>query len=139
MNQFDVQKTILAALRAHAGTTGFVTTAGSPPVIRIYDIPPTNAVFPYISFGEAVVTPNDTKTSVGTNHLVVVNTWTNSTTAGRGQVKQIQDQIHLALHNKELAVGAATARLYCESHRVMSDPDQAGVQHGVTQVRVHIP
>jgi hypothetical protein len=81
----------------------------------------------------------DTKEERGTNHLFTINTWTNSTTAGRGQVKQIQDQLDLALHNKTWTVSGRPAHAYVETHRVMSDPDQAGVQHGVTQLRVLIP
>jgi len=134
MNQFELHKALLAALKTHTGVSGLVGT-------RIYDVPPTasNPVYPYLTLGETIVTPLDNKDAPGENHLVVVNTWTSSASAGRSQVKQIQDQIHAALHWKTWTFGQAKAFAFVEANRVLSDPDQAGVHRGVTQLRVLIP
>ncbi|MDZ7822838.1 MAG: DUF3168 domain-containing protein [Ahrensia sp.] len=63
---------------------------------KIYDTPPKQAAFPYVSFGPLSAVDWSTSDDFGSAYIVTLNCW--SGTAGRKQVLRIADRVTAALN-----------------------------------------
>ena len=119
----ELQKLIYDRLTAYASLTALVST-------RIYDIPPQNTAFPYVSFGPSSQIEDDAECIIGSEHTFQIDVWSRYQ-GGYLECKQITGQIKKALH---LFAGSMTdnalVELRVESVRHMRDPDGM-TSHGV--------
>lgn len=118
-----------AVVTALAGSAPLAAIVGS----RIYDAPPRNAAFPYVSFGQLSVADWSTGTETGAEHQLILDAW--SREAGKKQCYAMLDAIAGALDDAALTLdGNALVNLRFQSADVRRDPD--GITfHGVIRFR----
>lgn len=113
--ELELQGAIVARLKADAT---FGTVAGG----RIYDQPPSGAVFPYATIGEAQFIRDDATCIRGGFVHLTMHAW--SRAVGFPEVRRVADAMVESLHLAPLAL--ATNRLVSIMHRqtrVFRDPD----------------
>jgi len=93
---FDLQRAIYARLR---GDDELKTLLGDP--ARIYDAPPVDAVFPYLTIGETRQRPIAGIDGAAEHDLRI---YAFSKYAGRSEVKRIISAVYDALQDSELAL-----------------------------------
>lgn len=96
---WSLQKAVFAQLAADAGVKAEL---GDPP--RIYDAPPSDAVYPYAVLGEGRASPLD-GVDGGVEHEIRIGIF--SRYQGRREVKRILDALYDALHEASFAVDGA--------------------------------
>lgn len=69
---------------------------------RIYDAVPKNAVFPYVTIGEARALDWSTATEDGTEHLVALDVW--SRARGRREAVDLANRIALLIDDQPLVL-----------------------------------
>lgn len=84
-----LQKAVVAALIADAGVGAAVGD-------RIYDAPPRNADFPYVTIGQASVADWSTGTEAGAEHQLTLHAWPRE--RGKRECFEIIDGLETALH-----------------------------------------
>jgi hypothetical protein len=121
-----LQRAVMTALTADTALAALVGA-------RIYDAPPRNAAFPYVSFGPAGMGDWSTGTEMGAEHQLVLNAW--SRRAGKLECFDILDAIATALNDAALALDShALVNLRFQFADVRRDPD--GITfHGVIRFR----
>ena len=125
---FALQQALYTRLTADAALSPLI--AG-----RVYDKPPKDAVFPYISFGpsdddEANLTGVDAGTLTQQ-----IDVWSQDG-AGAEEIKRIGAAVRDALHLQDMAVsGGAVILMQILSKRHLSDPDGV-TMHGVIVVGI---
>lgn len=77
-----------------------VTLSGM--VTGVFDRPPQDKNFPYITIGETVCSDWSSKTNAGTKHELEIHTW--SREGGRKQAASIMEVVHTLLHNQNLSI-----------------------------------
>jgi hypothetical protein len=123
---FALQKAMVAAL---AGDADLGALVGD----RIYDAAPRNAVFPYVSIGQANVADWSTGTEAGAEHTLVLHTW--SRVAGKKESYAIGAAVESVLHDASLALdGHHLVNLRFEFAEVTRDRDGI-TYHGVARFR----
>ncbi len=68
----------------------------------VFDRPPQDSSFPYVTIGESSGRDWSTKTSTGMEHLITLHVW--SREGGRKQAANIMERIHALLHQGSLTV-----------------------------------
>lgn len=104
---------------------------------RVYDAPPKDAAYPFVSFGPMDSVPEDMECIDAETQTFQLDVWS-SAQDGQRECKLICDQIKKAFHKwtDEPAVGALViARVVLT--RILPDPQQA-LTHGVVQVEFDI-
>jgi hypothetical protein len=121
-----LQKAIHAALIADAAVGAAISD-------RIHDAAPRNAVFPFVTFGDARVGDWSTGTDEGAEHRLVLHVW--SRERGKAECWTAIEAIKVALHDVPLALdGHALVNLRFEAAEVGQDRD--GITwHGVVRMR----
>lgn len=121
-----LQQAVVTALGASSALTAIVGD-------RVYDAPPRNAAFPYVSFGQVSVADWSTGTETGAEHQLVLDAW--SRAAGKRECHAILDAIDTALNDAALTLaGNALVNLRFQFADVRRDPD--GITfHGVIRFR----
>jgi Protein of unknown function (DUF3168) len=121
-------KVMRAALMEHAGVQAAL---GDP--ARVYDDPPAEATFPYVTLGRIETRPADVANAEALEHVVTLHAW--SRYGGRAEALDVIAAMRAALHNAALAV---------EGHRLVlllatfSDVFRSGdgrTTHGVLRLR----
>jgi hypothetical protein len=104
---------------------------------RVYDHPPKDAVFPYLSFGASDSVPDDADCITGRIETLQIDIWSRAQD-GKREAKAITDAVKTALHRwtGNLSVGALSMMEVTLS-RVIDDPD-GETSHGIVQVECHI-
>lgn len=122
----ELKVAIIAALKADA----VLAALGSPALGgRIYNRPRPRVVFPYVSLGRGTMTPRDTKTSLGGEVTIQIDTWSRS--GGDVEAEQITGRIYELLHEQPLTLATqhfVEGRL--QLSMTMDDPD-GETTHGV--------
>ena len=123
---FALQKALFAALVADGALGALIAD-------RIYDAPPRDAVFPYVTLGDARVADWSTSTEAGAEHRVVLHVW--SRERGKKEAYAVIEAVEAALHDAPLAVeDHALVNLRFDFADVGRDPD--GVTwHGALRFR----
>jgi Protein of unknown function (DUF3168) len=123
---FALQKAVVAALRADAALGALIGTA-------IYDDPPREAAFPYVSLGAASLADGDTASERGYVHLFHLDIW--SRQGGRKEVRAILGAIEAVLHDASLALdGHSLVNLRFEFADIFRDED-GETMRGVVRYR----
>ena len=125
--QAAVQSAVYGVLVADAGVTALVGA-------RVYDHVPSNAVFPYLSIGEAEAEPFDDKTKSGMMQALEIHTW--SRARGATETKDVMAAVAAALHRAGLTVtGHELAWIRFTKSEVMLEDDGL-TRHGVQTFEV---
>jgi hypothetical protein len=121
-----LQKAVTTAL---GGSSALVAIVGD----RIYDAPPRNAAFPYVSLGQISVADWSTGTEAGAEHQLILDAW--SRAAGKRECYAMIDAVTAALNDAALTLdGSALVNLRFQLADVRRDPD--GITfHGVIRFR----
>jgi len=125
------QKAIVAALKADASVGAVVGD-------RIYDNPPAEAVFPYISIGPSDFVPFDAQDMVAREETVQIDIWSRDH-GKKAECKAIVDAAFAALHRTIPVIDDpyALTFIYVTPSRVQDDPDGV-TAHGFLTVAGHI-
>lgn len=110
-----LQKAVVAALLGDAAVTAAVGD-------RLYDAPPREPVFPYVTIGETRVSDWSTGTEEGAEHRLSLQVW--SRERGKRQCYEIMDAIEATLHDAALTLdGHALVNLRFEFAEVGRERD----------------
>ncbi len=90
-----LQSALVAALAADSGVGALVGD-------RIYDAPPRNATFPYLTFGDARILDWSTATEAGAEHRLILDVW--SRERGRRQCYEIVRAVNAVLDEAALSL-----------------------------------
>ena len=121
-----LQKAVVAALLADGAVGGLIAD-------RIYDAPPRDAVFPYLTIGQTTAADWSTATEAGREHRLTLHVW--SRQRGKRQCYQIMEAIEAALHDAALGLdGHALVNLRFEFADTGRDRDGI-TYHGVVRFR----
>jgi hypothetical protein len=123
----EAQKAVVARLKAHTGTNAII--AG-----RVYDRPPQDVVFPYVSLGPVTAIPFDAQGLRGSDMLFTLHLWTR--TPGAIGMRLLAAQVYAALHWHALTLDAGTA-VMCRinGRREITDPDGI-TSHGMLDLQI---
>lgn len=120
------QELIIATLKADPAVSSLVGT-------RVYDGPPKNPTFPYISLGAMDFRTDDADCIVAREETIQIDCWTRNN-GRKWPCKQIVDAVVNAMREQsETLSDGVLVGLSIELIRVMNDPDGITV-HGVVQV-----
>lgn len=112
---FPLQSAIVDALKADAGVAALVAA-------RIYDEPPQNQTFPYITLGDGQVLPEKYDQVDGSEPHLTIHVW--SRRAGFGEVKRVSAAIISALDDQPPTIDSFTVlELLLEQTNYLIDPD----------------
>jgi hypothetical protein len=126
MSAFALHKAVFGTLAAAAPLTNIVGT-------RIFDAPPRDATFPYVTLGETSSADWSTSTEDGTEHRLTLHAW--SRAGGKAECWSILDALRDALHDAMLSPeGEALANLRFERAAVSLDSD-GRTWHGIARLR----
>lgn len=112
----EVQKALIAALKADATLAGLVST-------RIYDRAPDNEPHPHVSLGPQFSQPaNETVDADGWETVITIDTW--SRKPGRVEANRIAKAIFEIVHDQDFTLDTFTTVLQrLESQNVIEEPD----------------
>lgn len=126
------EKALLEAMR-----TALLADAGVQAVLgasaRIYDEPPPDVIFPYVTLGRMETRSADASIADALEHAVTVHVW--SRYGGRAEALDIIAALRAVLHNGALAV---ESRKLVLMFAVFADVFRSGdgrTTHGVLRVR----
>lgn len=104
---------------------------------RVYDDPPTGAVYPFVSFGPMDAVPLEVECFEGATQNVQIDVWSDSQ-AGQVEAKEITDHVKTALHKftANLSDGALIG-MRVTLMRVIPDPEKH-ITHGVLQIEADV-
>jgi len=133
--EIDLHAAIYARLADQITGSGSTCSA-------VYDYAPEGAAYPYVAFGQVLLTSEDAQIRNRFDALVRLHTWGRA--GSSRDVKAIQGDIYTALNNYSLtiandgggAVEWVSYSLLRETSFTMNDPD--GAVHGVCEYRVLI-
>jgi hypothetical protein len=110
-----LQKAVVAALVAD-------TAVGALIGERIYDAPPRDATFPYVTVGQVNTTDWSTGTEAGAEHQLTLHVW--SRERGKKQCYAIAEAVEAALHDAALTLeDHALVNIRFEFAETRRDPD----------------
>jgi hypothetical protein len=97
----NADEALAASLRAAAmADAGVKALLGDP--ARIYDDPPPDVIFPYVTLGRVESRPSDASGADAVEHAVTLHCW--SRYGGRAEALQVIGALRDALHNAGLGV-----------------------------------
>ena len=91
----ELQGAIVQRLKADSAVTALVNS-------RVYDQPPANAIFPYITYGPSTFVRDDAECINGFQSFVQIDVW--SRAVGNPEALDISDAVERALHDAPLAL-----------------------------------
>lgn len=119
---------VRAAAMADAGVKALL---GDP--ARVYDDPPPDVVFPYLTIGRVESRPADSAAAEALEHALTLHVW--SRYGGRAETLDIIGALRGALHNAPLAVeGRRLVFLFAQFADVFRSGD-GRTTHGVLRLR----
>jgi hypothetical protein len=128
----SAERALAAALRmASMADDGVRAIVGVP--ARVYDDPPTDVAFPYVTLGRVESRPADASDADAQEHVVTVHAW--SRYGGRAEALDLIDALRAAFHNAPLSVeGRRLVMLFAVFADVFRDGD-GRTTHGVLRLR----
>jgi Protein of unknown function (DUF3168) len=124
---WSLQRGIYQAL---AGSPALTALLGG---VRIYDDPPQDASYPFITLGESALRDWSTGTEDGSEHLLTLHVW--SRAGGKKQAHDILEAVKDAMHDKRLAlIDHHLVNLRQEFSEVRPDVD-GHTYHGIVRYR----
>lgn len=115
MSSLELQKAIVARLKADAGVTTLATGG-------VHDQPPSGVTFPYVSIGPDQVIPDRADCYDGSEVVLQVDVW--SREVGFPEAKRIAEAVRAALTDAPLALaGHRLVDIAFVESRTLRDPD----------------
>ncbi len=125
-------RALAAAIRAGAmADAGVKALLGDP--ARIYDDPPPDPVFPYVSLGRVESRSADVAGVSAIEHALTLHVW--SRYGGRAETLDIIAALRAALHNAPLAVAGRTLVLLLAQFADVFRSGDGRTTHGVLRLR----
>jgi hypothetical protein len=122
-----LQKALVATLTAYAALTALLGAA------RVYDVPPNDTPYPYVTIGQSSSRDWSTGVEEGAEHLITFHIW--SEKAGRKETYSIAAAIRTALHDAALTLdGHRLVNLRHEFTEARRTND-GHLHHGLTRYR----
>lgn len=123
---------LAAAMRTAALAHADVKAALGDPA-RVYDDPPPDPVFPYVTLGRVENRPVDASAAEATEHAITLHVW--SRYGGRAETLEVIGALRTALHDAPLAVdGRKLVFLFAQFADVFRSGD-GRTTHGVLRFR----
>jgi len=128
----SAEKALLEALRvALLADAGVQTALGDP--ARIYDEPPVDVVFPYVTLGRMESRAVDASATDALEHAVTLHVW--SRYGGRAEALDVIGAMRAVLHNAALTIeGRKLVLLFAMFADVFRSGD-GRTTHGVLRIR----
>ena len=125
-------RVLAAAVRAGAmADAGVKALLGDP--ARIYDDPPPDPVFPYVSLGRVESRASDAASVNAIEHALTLHVW--SRYGGRAEALDVVAALRTALHNAPLTVSGRTlVFLFAQFADVFRSGD-GRTTHGILRLR----
>jgi hypothetical protein len=121
-------KAMRAALLEHADVQAAL---GDP--ARVYDDPPAEAIFPYVTLGRMESRPVDASAGEASEHVVTLHAW--SRYGGRAEALDVIAAMRAALHNAALAVDGRRLILLLAGFSDVFRSGDGRTTHGVLRLR----
>ncbi|HVV32606.1 MAG TPA: DUF3168 domain-containing protein [Vitreimonas sp.] len=123
---------LAAAIRgALLSNAGVKTTLGDSP--RVYDDPPPDPTFPYLTLGRVESKPADASSAPALEHAITLHVW--SRYGGRAEAIEVIATVRAALHDAALSVeGLRLVFLFASFADVFRSGD-GRTTHGVLRLR----
>jgi hypothetical protein len=119
-----------AIYRLLTGQSALADLLGGP---HIFDQPPQNGPYPYVSLGESVARDWSTGTDAGEEHILTLHVW--SRAAGTQEVQRIMGALRQALNDQALSLnGYKLINLRHEFSDARRDPEH-DLHHGIARFR----
>lgn len=100
---------------------------------RIYDEPPRNPGFPYVTIGQTTERDWSTGSDIGAEHIITLHAW--SRQGGKREASEIAAAVRSALHDANLVLaGHRLINLRHELTETRRDPD-GETYHGIVRLR----
>lgn len=128
----SAEKALLEALRIALLADGGVQAALGDPA-RVYDEPPADVAFPYVTLGRMESRAVDASATDALEHAVTLHVW--SRYGGRAEALDVIGAMRAALHNAALTIDGRTLVLM---FAVFADVFRSGdgrTTHGVLRLR----
>ena len=126
----SAERALFAALReavlADAGVAALVSE-------RIYDDPPADVVFPYVSLGRVESRPSEASGAPATEHAITLHVW--SRYGGRAEALDVIAALRAALHNAPLTLEAHKLVLLLAQFADVFRSGDGRTTHGVLRLR----
>ncbi|MDX2288554.1 MAG: DUF3168 domain-containing protein [Hyphomicrobiaceae bacterium] len=124
---FALQRAIFERLSADGQLTALIGPS------RIYDDVPREAEFPYVTFGQTMLSEYSTGEAEGYEHVVTLHVWSRAN--GRRQTHEVMAAVRAALHDASLTLtGYRLVNLRHELSEARRDPD-GDTYHGLVRFR----
>lgn len=127
----SAERALIAAIRAHAADdAGVKAVLGDP--ARLYDDPPPDPVFPYLTIGRVETRASDASGAAALDHAVTLHVW--SRHGGRAEALDVVAALRAALHDAPLVI---TGRKLVFIFAQFADVSRAGdgrTTHGVLRL-----
>jgi hypothetical protein len=128
----SADKALLASMRAamlaHADV---LAQLGDP--ARIYDDPPPDPVFPYVTLGRVESRAADASASDAIEHSVTLHVW--SRHGGRAEALEVIAALRAALHNAPLSIAGRKLVLLFATFADVFRSGDGRTTHGVLRLR----
>lgn len=126
------EKVLLEAMRAVLlADAGVQTALGAP--ARIYDEPPPDVIFPYVTLGRMESRAVDASTADALEHAVTLHVW--SRYGGRAEALEIIGALRAVLHNGALVIESRKLVLMFATFADVFRSGDGRTTHGVLRVR----
>lgn len=123
---------LAAAIRDAAMADAGVKAALGEPA-RIYDDPPPDVIFPYVTLGRVESRPSDASDVDAIEHAITLHCW--SRYGGRAEALQVIGALRDVLHNAALAIeGRRLVFLFAQFSDVFRSGD-GRTTHGVLRLK----
>jgi len=123
--KLELQGAIVQRLKADPAVTALVNG-------RIYDQPPTNAVFPYVTYGPSTFVRDNAGCINGYQAFVQLDVWSRG--VGNPEALTIADAVERALHDVDLVL-TTNALVFLEHVQTDTARDPDGLTtHGVIRL-----
>lgn len=126
----SAERALLAAIRsALVGDAGVSAAVGA----RIYDDPPADAAFPYVTLGRIETRAADASGASALEHAVTLHVW--SRHGGRAEALSAVSAMRAALHNAALAPEGHRLTLLLTTFTDVFRSGDGRTTHGVVRLR----
>lgn len=126
----SAERALLSAIReALLENAGLQALVGD----RIYDDPPADVVFPYVTLGRIESRPADVAARDAVEHVITLHAW--SRYGGRAEALDLIAAMRAALHNAPLALEDHTLVLLLATFADVFRSGDGRTTHGVLRLR----
>lgn len=128
----SADRALAAGVRSAAmADPGVKALLGDP--ARVYDEPPAEAVFPYVTLGRVESRPADAAGAPAIEHVVTLHIW--SRYGGRAEALDVIGALRAALHDASVAVAGRRLVFVFASFADVFRSGDAQTTHGILRLR----